>query len=111
MNWNHLTNTEQLDEIDKISKEKPVLIYKHSTQCSLSAMAQDRLESSWQKEDINKLTPYYLDLLQYRNISDEIEKRYGIRHQSPQILIIKDGQCIYHNSHMGINYEAVLEVV
>jgi bacillithiol system protein YtxJ len=110
MNWNHITSISDLEKIDSESHMHPVLILKHSTTCSISAMALSRLERKWQSEDAEKLKPFYLDLLQHRDISNEIEKRYGVQHQSPQVLIIRHGACIYSSSHMEISYPEIMNL-
>lgn len=109
MNWNKLSDINQLDEIVKASADKPVLIFKHSTRCSISSTALDRLERSWKNEEVQGLEPYYLDLIQYRNISGEIASKFDIEHQSPQALIIKNGSCVYHASHYDIRYPELLK--
>jgi bacillithiol system protein YtxJ len=108
MDWIKLENSTQLEEIKKISAEKPVLIFKHSTRCSISSMAFDRLRRNWKQEDTEKVTPFFLDLIRYRNISDQISSDFGVYHQSPQIILIKEGQAIYDNSHMGISYPDIM---
>ncbi|MFD2199974.1 bacillithiol system redox-active protein YtxJ [Shivajiella indica] len=111
MDWIKLENSVQLEEIKKISAEKPVLIFKHSTRCSISSMAFDRLLRNWKQEDTEKVTPFFLDLIRYRNISDQISNEFGVFHQSPQIILIKDGQAVYDNSHMGISYPEIMSKV
>ena len=109
MEWNKLNEIEQLEEINKASFEAPVMIFKHSTRCSISSSALNRVERNWNNEqDDIKVKPYYLDLIAYRNISTEIAKKWNVEHQSPQVLIIKNGTCIYTETHMGINYEEII---
>ncbi|MBU3662306.1 MAG: bacillithiol system redox-active protein YtxJ, partial [Bacteroidetes bacterium] len=95
MNMIAFNNLSQLQEIDELSKEKSVIIFKHSTRCSISAMALNRFEKAYAAENPNTLPVYYLDLLQFRPISNEIANRYGIEHQSPQTLLIKNGVCVH----------------
>jgi bacillithiol system protein YtxJ len=102
MNWNSLTSLAQLDELETVSFQKPVLIFKHSTRCSISSGALNRLER--QAESSLPFIPYFLDLISFREISNRIAEKFGVEHQSPQVLLIKNGQCVYHESHMGINY-------
>ena len=102
MNWNTLTDPAQLDLIVQESETQPVLIFKHSTTCSISATAKNRLERQWSATD-DEIKTYYLDLLANRAISNQIAERFGVRHESPQLLLIQDGICTYHGSHMGIN--------
>ena len=102
VNWVLLTELSQLDEIKEESKDKPVMILKHSTRCSVSLMAKNGLDRSWDIED-TELKTYYLDLLKYRPISNEIASTFDIHHQSPQVLIIKDGKCVYTATHSEID--------
>ncbi len=109
MNWNKLTETGQLTAIIEESHQQPVLIFKHSTRCSISSMAIDRLQRQW--TDKEPIKPYYLDLIQYREISNLIENKLGIIHQSPQVIVLKNGKAVYDNSHMGISYHDLLESI
>ncbi|AYA37684.1 bacillithiol system redox-active protein YtxJ [Hymenobacter oligotrophus] len=102
MQWHQLTQPEQLDDIVRESAEHPVVIFKHSTSCSISAMAKSRLERQWADAGLGKVKPYYLDLLRFRPISNQIAEQFGIRHESPQLLLIRNGECRYDASHMSI---------
>ena len=111
MEWNKLNELGQLEEINKASFEAPVMIFKHSTRCSISSSALNRVERNWNNEqDDIKVKPFYLDLIAYRNVSNEIARKWNIEHQSPQVLIIKNGTCIYTETHMGINYEEIINL-
>lgn len=105
MKWNQLTEESQLDEIKKESEEIPVAIFKHSTRCSISSMAINRLERSW--NDSQKIKAYYLDLIQHRNLSNLIAQQFNVEHQSPQVILLKGGKAVYHDSHMGISVERI----
>jgi len=99
----------QLDEIVELSENtdnKAVAIFKHSTRCSISSMALNRLTRSW---DITSetLPIFFLDLISYRNISNEIADRFDVEHESPQLLIIKNGKCVYHASHSAIDVDDI----
>jgi bacillithiol system protein YtxJ len=72
-------------------------------------MALSWFERSWQEEEMQNITPYYLDLISYRNISNKIVEEFGIHHESPQLLLIKDGKCTYHCSHSNISYKELKE--
>ncbi|MFK7936732.1 MAG: bacillithiol system redox-active protein YtxJ [Saprospiraceae bacterium] len=106
MNWNNLTTAEQLNQIIETSKKTPVLIFKHSTRCSISSMAKYRLESEWKFKE-EQVVPFYLDLISYRNLSNQIAEDFSVYHESPQILLIKDGECTYENSHLDITVEEI----
>ena len=100
MNWIELKSLEQLQDIR--NAEGYSVIFKHSTRCSISMMARKRFELDWQT--IPEGTPlYFLDLLNYRDISNAISSEFDIHHQSPQLLLIKDGECIYETSHGEIS--------
>ena len=109
MNWTHLNDMDQLAELDDLSTARPVLIFKHSTRCSISGTALARLERHPGAEQLEPA--YFLDLLRRRDISDAIEARYGIMHASPQVLVIRGGQCLYHKSHLGIVFDDVAKAV
>lgn len=101
MNWIALTDIDQLNLIIEESNSKPVVIFKHSTRCIISKMALRGFESDYNFGD--DFLCYYLDLIVNRDISNEIANRFGIEHQSPQILIIKNGVVVYNESHEGID--------
>jgi bacillithiol system protein YtxJ len=103
INWNELTDLGQLNEIIALSNEKPVAIFKHSTRCSVSRMALKQFENEFNSSD--KVTPYFLDLIAHRDISNEIASRFGVTHQSPQLILIKEGKAIYNVSHSDIDAE------
>lgn len=109
MSWSELTSLEQLETVINESKQQPVVIFKHSTRCNISSMAFDRLQRAWDSSE--NIKPYYLDLIQHRDVSNEIVEKFGVTHQSPQVIILKGGQAIYDNSHMGISYQAVINAV
>jgi bacillithiol system protein YtxJ len=111
MNWNKLIQASQLEEIKSISEQKPVLIFKHSTRCSISSMSLDRMLRNWKAEDEEKLTVFYLDLIEYRAISDLVSSTFGIPHESPQVILVKNGEAVYDNSHYGISYPEIMSLV
>ena len=108
MNWKKLTEASQLEEIKTQSFAKPVLIFKHSTRCSISSMSLDRILRNWKEEDLDRIEPYYLDLISYRALSDLVEDQFGVPHESPQVILIRDGKAIYDNSHFGISYPEIM---
>ena len=109
MNWNKLTTDDQLDLIKEESNKSPVLIFKHSTSCSISHMALSRMERNW--NDHLGVKPYYLDLLAYKPISNKIETVFGVEHESPQVLLIRNGECVYDASHMAISFAGLQQAV
>ncbi|MGL4629737.1 MAG: bacillithiol system redox-active protein YtxJ [Leadbetterella sp.] len=107
MDWNKLNDIQQLQTL-KNSKE-PVLIFKHSTRCSISSTALDRFERSINKGVNTKGTALYLlDLLNHRDISNAISSELGVLHESPQAILIQNGEVKYHASHYDIDAEEAL---
>lgn len=109
MNWKNLTSLEQFDDIDAQSQSSPVVLFKHSTRCSISATALSRLERKWNDDKHPGVDAYFIDLIAHRDISSAVAERYGVEHESPQVLIIDQGSCVYDNSHFGITYDEILE--
>ncbi len=99
--WRQLTDLGQLNEIIDLSNEKAVLIFKHSTRCSISRFALKQFENEFDLKE--KITPYFLDLLNHRDVSNEVANRFDVFHQSPQILLIKNGKAIFSTSHDDID--------
>ena len=101
INWIPLTDLGQLNEIIGSSNEKPIVIFKHSTRCIVSRTALKQFENEYDLD--NQVDAYFLDLLEHRDISNEIASRFGVYHQSPQLLLIKDGKSVYDVSHSDID--------
>jgi len=99
--WNELTSIEQLATIEEESKSLPVAIFKHSTSCGISRMVLRNFERGYYMED-EKIKLYYLDLLANRDVSNEVANRFQVLHQSPQLLVIKNGTAVAHESHHSI---------
>jgi bacillithiol system protein YtxJ len=100
----------QLAEIVTHSEASPVLIFKHSTRCSISVMAWGRLQRQW-TDSLQNISVYYLDLLNHRDISAEIAALFQIEHQSPQALLIRNGVCQYNASHSEIDVLSIQEKI
>ena len=101
INWIPLIDLGQLNEIITISNEKPIVIFKHSTRCIVSRTALKQFENEYDLG--NSVDAYFLDLLEHRDISNEIASRFGVYHQSPQLLLIKEGKSVYDVSHSAID--------
>lgn len=104
--WNDLKDLKQLDTIVQESTEKQVIIFKHSTRCPVSRMALKNFENEYDIEE-GLAKAYFLDLLEHRDISNEIASRFNVEHQSPQLILIKEGRAVYHTSHSDIDAGAV----
>ena len=109
LSWKSITSSNDLEEAINVSQNCPVLLFKHSTRCSISSMALQRLENSWDKQ--LEIKPYYLDLIKYRSISNEIASLFEIEHQSPQVIILNKAKCIFHASHGSINLKSIKEAI
>jgi bacillithiol system protein YtxJ len=99
-----LDKMEQFDEIDEISQTKPVVLFKHSTRCSISRMALKQFDAEFNYPE-EKIDWYLLDLLNHRDLSNEISHRYNVVHQSPQIVVIRNGKAVFNESHDSISAE------
>ena len=111
--WLSLEKEQQLDEIVKLSHSvdvDAVAIFKHSTRCSISSMAKNRLERSWNPSNKN-IPVYYLDLLSFRHLSNEIANRFNLIHESPQLLLIQKGELKAHASHSAISAAIIEELI
>lgn len=108
MNWIEITDAKDIADIILRSFEKPQVIFKHSTRCSISSMALTRLERS---EPSANTDFHFIDLIKYRSVSDLIADELTIEHASPQIMVISDGKSVYDESHNGINMDDIDEAV
>lgn len=106
MNWIELTDPSQLQQIKERSGHVPQVIFKHSTRCSISSVAKSRLERTEPPANVDF---YYLDLIRHRDISNKIAEDFAVYHESPQILLIKNGECVYDESHSGISMDDIAE--
>ena len=102
MNWITLKDEAGIDTIKEKSKERPQVIFKHSTRCSISSMAKNRLEKSIEPEGVDF---HFLDLIANRGLSNKVAETFSVYHESPQVLLIKDGNCVYDESHTGISMD------
>ncbi len=105
-NWKPITTEQQVKDIVALSNEKPQIIFKDSVTCGISAYAKERLVKGNDlliaKADFN-----YLDLLSYRSVSNFIAEELNVIHQSPQIIVLKDGEVVYRVSHHSIQAEEI----
>lgn len=99
--WRILEDISQLDAVEKLSEEKLVVIFKHSVTCGISNMVWHQFQNDIDFNNVH-IEMLYLDLLAHRDVSNEISRRFQVLHQSPQILVIKNGEVIHHASHSAI---------
>ncbi len=107
IDWEQITCEDTLHEAITASSDHPIFIFKHSTRCAISSMAKSRLEGGWIADEMKGVSPYILDLIAYRGISNLVADTLEVMHESPQILILIDGKCTYSTSHMNISYKVV----
>lgn len=105
MNWNDLNTTEQLKKLIHDSEVSPQVIFKYSSRCSISDVVRNRLE----KTKADGINFHFLDLIRYRALSNEIAEKFGVEHESPQILLIRNGQCVYDESHLSVNMSDIVK--
>jgi len=107
MNWIKIESESDLEKAIEVSSQEKlgVAIFKHSTRCSISSVAKTRLSSFWDFND--ELPIYYLDLIAFRDLSGLIAEKFNIQHESPQLLVIKNGKCVYEASHMSISVKTL----
>jgi bacillithiol system protein YtxJ len=111
MNWIELKSIDQVAEIKNESAQQPVLIFKHSFRCNISRTSLDRLERHWNAAEMAHVKAYFLDLLSYREISNQLAAQFGVEHESPQIMVIANGKSILDLSHFAIEYASIKNAV
>ncbi len=99
--WISLTSLDQLNEIEENSKTKTQVIFKHSTTCGISRMTMNMFKSGYDFS-ADEIDLYYLDLLAYREVSNETGYKFQVLHQSPQLLVIRNTTVVAHTSHGAI---------
>ena len=102
MEWKVLSEESQLQEIIQRSESRPQVIFKHSTRCSISSVAKGRLDRASAPPGSDF---YFLDLIRFRSLSNKIAEMFKVHHESPQVLVIRNGECVYDESHMAINMD------
>jgi bacillithiol system protein YtxJ len=101
INWNTLQDLSDLENVVADSQEKATVIFKHSTRCSISRMALKQFENEYNLGDSASL--YFLDLIAHRDVSNEIATKFGVEHQSPQLIVIKNGKAVFSATHSDID--------
>ncbi len=108
LKWILLTDLQQISLIEGLSYTKSQVLFKHSTRCGVSSIALKRIEKA---NIIPHADFYFLDLIRFRPISDKIATYFSVYHESPQILLIKNGECVYYESHLGIDMNELGEQI
>ena len=109
MHW-HKIPEQAFAEIVDLSRQTPVFLFKHSPRCSISTAAMARIERQWQSGR-EAPVPYLVDVINERHLSNEIAGSLDIRHESPQALLLRNGRCIYHASHLDIRYSELMDAL
>lgn len=104
MKWFPLESVHDVEAVIDRSRVVPCLILKHSTRCPISTMAKSRVEMNWDSA-ADGIEAYYLDLIAYRQVSNYVADEFGVRHESPQALLIENGTCTYSASHLNIRVD------
>ena len=106
MNWKILKSEESLEDIKLKSGQQPQVIFKHSTRCATSSMVKNRLDRATEPDGMDF---YFVDVIADRSLSNKIAAEFLVEHESPQVLVIKNGECIYDESHTSITMNDLLE--
>jgi bacillithiol system protein YtxJ len=107
LEWRNLESNQDLDSALHESEKSLVMIFKHSTRCNISDIAKIRLEQDW--DETLGIIPYYLDLIRFRDLSNHIATKFHVYHESPQVLLIKNGECYFDVSHLDITIKEISE--
>lgn len=108
-NWETITDISEIDPLIERSKDRPQLIYKHSNRCSVCFVAKGNLEKG-SETILQHADMHYLDVVKNRDVSNSIASDLDVRHESPQAIVVEDGEVIWHASHGGIDSEKIIEV-
>jgi bacillithiol system protein YtxJ len=111
MNWIKLESEMDLRDLKSLSESKFCMIFKYSSRCGSSAVALDRLERSWNTEDMSDVQPFFLDLIANRDLSNMVSQEFNVMHESPQVLLIENSDSVFDTSHFSINYDNILSAV
>lgn len=106
-----ITSVEQLTDTLSGSNDQPVFIFKHSTACPISAGAHEKVKKYISGPDGEKPDFYMVKVIESRPISNAVEQQLAIRHQSPQLILVKDGQAVWSASHYGIHADAIADAL
>jgi len=111
MNWIKLECEMDLRDLKSLSESKFCMIFKFSSRCGSSAVALDRLERSWNAEDMSGVQPFFLDLIANRDLSNMVSQEFDVMHESPQVLLIENSDSVFDTSHFSISYDNILSAV
>ncbi len=104
IDWNNLQTDAQINHLRELSHEKPCVIFKHSTGCNISSIAKTRLERDWNLAN-DQISAFYIDVLQSRPVSNQVATDFTVHHESPQLLLIWKGDCVFEETHLNISFD------
>ena len=105
--WKNVLHPEDIDDILRASAIRPQVIFKHSTRCNISSVAKRRLENAGPVENVDF---HYLDVISCRDLSNKVGQLFQVHHESPQVLVAVNGECIYDESHLAIDMDEIVEI-
>jgi bacillithiol system protein YtxJ len=108
--WQILSDLEQVEALAEESKIRPQLIYKHSPRCGTCVITKGEIENSF-KEISAKADMHFVDVVEGRRISDAVTEKFGVHHESPQVLLIERGECVWDESHYAIKGDSILKAL
>lgn len=108
--WKAVTSEADIKEILLLSNERPQIIYKHSTRCATSYLALKNLQNLSEK-DFEKADFYMLDVIQQREVSRAIADKIGVRHESPQLIVVEGGEVVWHGSHYQVKAQVISDLL
>ncbi len=100
--WNHINSEADLEKAVEESHNKKVAIFKHSTRCFISKTVLKNFEREVAASD-KDVSFYFLDLLAHRDLSNKIADDLGVQHQSPQLIVLENGNAVKNASHQSIS--------
>lgn len=108
--WIEMNSSEDLAKAINESQQETVAIFKHSTRCGVSRMVLKMFESDLKKLDFENTKFYFLDLIAHREVSNEIADKLNVRHESPQLIVLRNNEVVHHSSHQSISAGKIKEV-
>ena len=108
--WIEMNSSEDLSKAINESQQETVAIFKHSTRCGVSRMILKMFESDLKKLDFENTKFYFLDLIAHREVSNEIADKLNVRHESPQLIVLRNNEVVHHSSHQSISAGKIKEV-
>ena len=112
LTWNNISSESDVDQLVDLSHSHPVVIFKHSTRCSISSMIKGRMErEAPDPKEAKDFKAYYLDLIQFRSVSNWIAQKFGVEHESPQVIVLQNSKVVYQASHTSIHWDDILDAI